>query len=89
MKEIVSKTIGDFFYTVGEIPVIFLDRHLGIENIENPIEMLEKMNDIIHIGDPHLNWLKTQDLIKYVTEWKHPLQKFNKPITNFFFILFF
>lgn len=64
--------------TLPEIPLIFLDAHLGIENVENPFEMLEKMNEVINIGDKYLNWLKTQDPVKYVEEWKHPLKDFKK-----------
>ena len=72
MKDIVSAELGDFFYSVGDIPIIFLDRHLGIDNIEKPIEMLEKMDKVINIGDKYLNWLKTQDLIKHVENWHNP-----------------
>ncbi len=69
MEDIASKELGDFFNSVGDIPVIFLDRHLGIENIENPLEMLEQMNTIINIGDKFLTFLKTQDLTEHVKKW--------------------
>ena len=75
VEDIASKELEDFFYSVGDIPVIFLDRYLGIENIENPIEMLEKMNKVIDIRNKHLNWLKTQDLVEHVKKWHNLLKK--------------
>ena len=76
-NDIVSGQMKDFFYSVGDIPVIFLDRHLGIKNIKNPIEMLEKMKDIINIPPAYLEELKTKDLVKHVENWHNPLKKTN------------
>ena len=72
IEDIVSAELGDFLYSVGDQPLIFLDRHLGIENIEKPFEMLEKMNDVINIGESYLEQLKTQNLVKYVEKWHNP-----------------
>lgn len=72
IKDIVSIEMGDFFYSVGDIPVIFLDRHLGIKNIKNPIGMLEQMNDIINIAPKYLEELKNKDLVKHVENWHNP-----------------
>ncbi|KKN63007.1 hypothetical protein LCGC14_0506470 [marine sediment metagenome] len=72
IENIVSAELGDFLYSVGDQPLIFLDRHLGIENIEKPFEMLEKMNDIINIGESYLEQLKTQDLVKYTEKVVNP-----------------
>jgi len=69
VEDIASAELGDFFYSIGDIPVIFLDRHLGIKNIKNPIEMLEKMDEVINIGSKYLEELKTKDLVKYVEDW--------------------
>lgn len=69
VKDIASAELGDSFYSIGDIPVVFLDRHLGIKNIKNPIEMLEKMDEVINIGSKHLEGLKTKDLIKHVKDW--------------------
>ena len=66
----------DFFYSVGDIPIIFLDRHLGIKNIKNPIGMLEQMNDIIKIAPKYLEELKNKDLVKHVENWHNPKKKF-------------
>jgi len=75
MENIVSTEMADFFNSVGDIPVIFLDSHLGIKNIKNPIEMLEKMDDIIHIGPEYLKDLKNADLVKHVECWYNPKKK--------------
>lgn len=74
IKDIASAEFGDFFNSVGDIPVIFLDRHLGIENIKNPKEMLEKMDEVINIGSKYLEILKAKDLIKHVEVWHNPLK---------------
>lgn len=74
IKDIASKELGDFFYSVSDIPLIFLDRHLGIRNIKNPIEMLEKMNKFIDIRQDYIESLKTKDLVKYVNDWHNPLK---------------
>lgn len=75
IKDIVSKEMGDFFFSVGDIPVIFLDHHLGIEKIENPIEMLNKISPIINIRESYLRSLKTkEDLIKEIDKWNNPLK---------------
>ena len=77
--EIVSKELGDFFYSVGDIPVIFLDRHLGIENIEKPIKMLKNLKALLHISERYLESLKTkEDLLKEIEEWNHPLKNIKK-----------
>lgn len=71
---IVSMEMGDFFFSVGDNPVIFLNRHLRIENIENPIEMLKIMKDLIHIPENYLESLKSrEDLIREIEMWKNPL----------------
>lgn len=76
VKNIASRELGDFFNSVGDIPVIFLDSHLGIENIKNPIEMLSKMKDVIHIPEGYLKSLKTKkDLMKEVEDWYKPFKK--------------
>jgi len=75
VETIVSSELGDFFNSVGDIPVIFLDRHLGIKNIKKPIEMLEKMDDIINIGSEYLEDLKTMDLVKHVENWCKPFKR--------------
>jgi len=69
IETIVSKELGDFFYSVGDIPIIFLDRHLGIENIKNPIEILEKMTEVIDIQQEYIEQLKAKDLVKHVEDW--------------------
>jgi len=80
IKNIVSKELGDFFFSVGDIPVIFLDCHLGIENIEKPIEMIKNLKDVIHIPERYLESLKTKDdLLKELEEWNHPLKNIIKP----------
>ncbi len=76
VEDIASRELGDFFYSVGDYPVNFLDRHLGIENIENPIEMLSKMKDVINIPEKYLESLKTkEDLIKEIEEWYKPFKR--------------
>lgn len=75
IKDIASAELASFFYSVGDIPVIFLDRHLGIENVKNPIEMLEKMDEVMKIGSEYIEELKTKDLIKHVEDWHNPLKE--------------
>ncbi len=78
VTNIASKELGNFFNSVGDIPVIFLDIYLGIENIEKPIEMLERMREVINISDMYFETLKTmkkQDLIKEVEEWYNPFKR--------------
>lgn len=74
IKDIASAELGSFFESVGDIPVIFLDRHLGIENVKNPIEMLEKMDEVMKIGSEYIEELKTKDLVKHVENWHNPLK---------------
>ncbi len=76
VKDIASKELGDFFNSVGDYPENFLDRHLGIENIEDPIGMLHKMKDLINIPEKYLKSLKTkEDLIKEVENWYKPFKR--------------
>lgn len=76
VKNIASKELGDFFNSVGDYPENFLDRHLGIENIEDPIGMLHKMKDLINIPEKYLKSLKTkEDLIKEVENWYKPFKR--------------
>lgn len=75
IKDIASAEFVSFFDSVGDIPVIFLDRHLGIENVKNPIEMLEKMEEVMNIGSKYIEELKTKDLVKHVENWHNPLKK--------------
>ena len=74
VKDIASAEFVSFFDSVGDIPVIFLDRHLGIENVKNPIEMLEKMDEVMNIGSEYIEELKTKDLVKHVENWHNPLK---------------
>jgi len=75
VKKLSEVTGIPVFNSVGDIPVIFLDRHLGIKNIKKPIEMLEKMDDIINIGSEYLEDLKTMDLVKHVENWCKPFKR--------------
>jgi len=78
IKDIASAELGEFFYSIGAIPIIFLDRHLGIKNIKNPISMLEKMNEFIDIRQEYIELLKTKDLVKHIKDWYNPLKKTKK-----------
>ncbi|MHA1291371.1 MAG: hypothetical protein ACTSQJ_01735 [Promethearchaeota archaeon] len=79
IKNIASAEFVSFFDSVGDIPVIFLDRHLGIENVKNPIEMLEKMDEVMNIGSKYIEVLKTKDLVKHVENWHNPLKESSDP----------
>ncbi|KKN61154.1 hypothetical protein LCGC14_0524490 [marine sediment metagenome] len=63
---------------IPEEPFIFLDTHLGIENIDNPIEILEQLKEIVNFGDKYFEALKTMDPVKYVKEWNTGHIKSNK-----------
>lgn len=61
-----SHLLTDF---IPEEPFIFLDIHLGIENVKNPIEIIEQLKEIVNIGDKHFETLRIMDPVKYVKEW--------------------
>lgn len=56
---------------IKDEPLIFLDTHLGIENIENPLNLIEQMKDLAGISDKFMTWLKDIDPIEYVNNWYH------------------
>ncbi|MFW9878788.1 MAG: hypothetical protein ACFFG0_37390 [Candidatus Thorarchaeota archaeon] len=71
MEDIVSKELGDFFFSVGDQIAIFLDRHLGIENIKNPIETIRNLQDLFNIPKRYVKSLKgKEDLIKEIEDFK-------------------
>ena len=59
-------------------PLIFLDKYLGIENVKNPIEIIEQLKEIVNIGENYFEFLKTVDPIEYVKNWGNFLKKSNK-----------
>ena len=63
---------------IPEEPFIFLDIHLGIENVKDPITIIEQLKEIINIGDKYFEALKTMDPVKYVKEWNTGRIKTNK-----------
>lgn len=66
---------------IPEDPFIFLDAHLGIENVKNPIEIIEQLKEIVNIGDKYFEALKIMDPVKYVKEWNTGRIKTNKEET--------
>lgn len=63
---------------ISDEPLIFLDKYLGFKNIKDPIPIIEKMNEVVNLGEDYVAWLKTIDLNAYVDNWNHPLKKLKK-----------
>ena len=59
-------------------PLIFLDKYLGIENVKDPIGIIEQLSQIINFGEKYIESLKTVDPIEYVKNWGNFLKKSNK-----------
>lgn len=79
VKEIISKEFEVFFFSIGDQIAIFLDHHLGIENIKNPIEIIRNLKDLLNISERYLDSLKKKDdLLKEIGEWKHPCKTITK-----------
>ncbi|MFW9872665.1 MAG: hypothetical protein ACFFG0_06140 [Candidatus Thorarchaeota archaeon] len=71
MEDIVSKELDDFLFSVGDQIAIFLDRHLGIENIKNPIEMIRNLKELLHIPKRYIEALKNkEELLKEIEAFK-------------------
>ncbi|MFW9973225.1 MAG: hypothetical protein ACFFDF_23780 [Candidatus Odinarchaeota archaeon] len=70
IKKIVSEEFKTFFFSVGDQIAVFLDRHLDIRNMENPIKIIRNLKDLLKISDFYLESLKTkEDLIKEIDEF--------------------
>lgn len=79
MKDMASNELDHLLTDhIPEEPFIFLDTHLGIENVKNPIEIIEQLKEIVNIDNRYFEALKTVDPIKYVKEWNTGCIKPNK-----------
>ena len=73
IENIANNELGHFLKDdLTEEPLIFLDAHLGIKNIKDPLSIIEKLNEVVDIEIKYLEYLKTVDPIEYVEKWYHP-----------------
>ena len=73
LKNIITEEIdGVIEAQIKDEPLVFLDAYLGIENIKDPISLIEKFKDIVKISDKFFEYLKTVDPIEYIEKWYHP-----------------